>query len=501
MKNNTYRALTEHFQRLSRLEHAMTFLQWDQLVMMPPGGNESRSKAIAELMYMHHEMLTDPKVREYFEKLEEENHGGEESKSTREMRRSWRQAICVPADLVKAKSLAGSKCEHAWRTQSKNNDWAGFLDNFKEVVNLSRQEARARWEAEPGVHLTPYDALLDLYCTGDSTTMIGEVFSGLKEELPGLIQEVVAKQKKEPQTSLSGTYPIAQLKNLSHQLMRTLGFDFEKGRLDESMHPFSTGDKGDQRITTRYREPDFAEALQATAHETGHASYEGGLPVEWEGLPVGQARNMCIHESQSLLFEKQLFLSRPFIEFFTQTIHEHLPSTSSIDSMQMWRAFTKVEPSFIRVEADEVTYPMHVILRFEIESALINGTIEAKDIPETWDSKMQEYLGIETTGNYKDGCMQDIHWTDGSFGYFPSYTLGAVNAAQLFRTIRRNHTDWQARLEKGEVDFVSQWLAANIWSKGSRLESQELMKSATGEGTNAQYFLEHIRSRYLENQY
>lgn len=496
---DAYSMLVEKFQRLAQLDHAMTFLQWDQLVMMPPAGNDRRAKSIAELASMRHEMLTSDEMGDLLRSARRQVTGAAEQRSLLEMEREWRQAVCLPARLVKAKSLAGSKCEHGWRGQRKNNDWRGFLKNFKEVVNLSREEAQLRQAADSEKFSTPYDALLDLYCTGDSSAFIQEVFDVLKKELPDLLQQVLDRQQDS--VMLVGDYPVDAQKRLNEKLMCYLGFDFEAGRLDVSMHPFSTGGRGDQRITTRFRDNDFADALQGTAHETGHASYEAGLPALWDGLPVGQARNMCIHESQSLLFEKQLFLSKPFTTFFTPAIHSCLPDAKRFDCEQIWRAGIQVQPSLIRVEADEVTYPLHIILRFEIESGLMNGTVEPEDIPELWDEKMQHYLGLSTKGNYTDGCLQDIHWTDGSFGYFPSYTLGALNGAQLFATIRKNQPEWQDILKRGEVSFVRKWLREAIWSKGSTMESQDIIRAATGEGTNPQYFLDHIRARYIDHMY
>ncbi len=498
--SKAYIELVEHFQRLARLQHALTFLQWDQLVMMPPGGNESRAKSIAELVSLHHELLTEPGVRDLLEQADKNEISPVEQQSLIEMKRVWQRAICIPPELVKAKSLAGSRCEHGWRVQRTENDWYGFLKNFQEVVQLSREEAQARRASAPEKFSTPYDSLLDLYCTGDDSTLISKVFKGIKRELPGLIEKVVEVQRGKEHVDLSGTYPIDQQKLVSIELMKILGFNFNQGRLDVSIHPFSTGDKGDHRITTRYRDNECAEALMATAHETGHASYESGLPEEWEGLPLGQARNLCIHESQSLFFEKQLFLSRSFIQFFSKVIHDHFPAIQSVDHEKLWQAFTRVEPSFIRVEADEVTYPMHVILRYDIESALINQKMEPADIPEVWDEKMQQYLGISTAGNFKDGCLQDIHWTDGSFGYFPSYTLGSVNAAQLFHAVRTTYPDWQERLRKGDIGFIRSWLGKHIWKKGSILASQELMFAATGEGTNPTSLIKHIRERYLSEE-
>ncbi|MGW8193441.1 MAG: carboxypeptidase M32 [Desulforhopalus sp.] len=498
---STYDILRQRFEQLAHLSHALTFLQWDQMVMMPPGGNESRAQAIAELTSIHHELLSADETGELLTKAADETTDSELRRSLEEMERQYRHAAALPADLVKAKSLAGSRCEHGWRSQRKKNDWPGFLKNFREVVRLARQEAQARCSAGSGKFPTPYDAMLDLHCAGDSSSFIAAAFATLKDNLPGMVQQIVDRQRGESPPTLQGSYPVPAQRHMNRELMQWLGFDFNCGRADESVHPFSTGCRGDQRITTRFRESDFLEALMATAHETGHASYESGLPVKWEGLPIGRARNMCIHESQSLLFEKQLFLAKPFLSFFTEKIHKFLPETTSYSEEAIWKAATRVQPSFIRVEADEVSYPLHIVLRYEIESALINGTLEAEEIPDIWDAKMRDYFGLSTAGNYSDRCLQDIHWTDGSFGYFPSYTIGALNSAQLSRTLRNHFPNWQEKLASGDVYFARNWLAESIWSKGSTLDSQELIRSATGEKTSSEFFLQHIRQRYLEEEY
>ena len=495
-----YKQLENHFQRLSHLAHSLTFLQWDQLVMMPPQGNQARSEAIAEISSLYHNTLTDPAVGELLEKARNNPATAEQSVSVREMEREYRWATCIPTDLVKAKSLAGSKCEHQWRSQRQDNDWAGFLVNFKEIVKLSREEAHARQSCSPEKFSTPYDALLDLYCTGDSSAMISEIFATLKEILPPLISEVVDKQAGRTR-EFNGQFSKKFQRHLNRKLAGLLGFDFDAGRIDESSHPFSTGDIGDHRITSRYREEDFIDALKATAHETGHAAYEDGLPQKWKYMPLGQARNMSIHESQSLFFEKQIFLTKPFLHYFTPTIHTHLEQSRDYSCEQIWLNSIKVSPSFIRVEADEVCYPLHVILRYEIESALINGGMEPEDLPEVWDDKMQKYLGLSTAGNYRDGCLQDIHWTDGSFGYFPAYTLGALNAAQLFSAFCRQHHDWQEMLGKGDISPIRAWLEEHIWSKGRLLDSQALVETATGEQTNPDYFIGYVKKRYLEERY
>ena len=496
----TYESLTEHFQKLSRLEHAMTYLSWDQMVVMPEHGVSKRADAIAELAAIHHELLTASDLEDKFSTASAEANG-DVALSLREMKRVWSQATCLPAELVKAKIKAGSRCEHGWRTQRSANDWQGFLANFEEVLELGREEARLRQASDPERLATPYDAMLDLHCTGDSKALIDSVFQRLRDELPGLLTEVVEKQKADSPLIISGEFASELQQQLNRELMLNLGFDFQAGRLDESMHPFSTGGAGDLRITTRFTNDGFLDALLATAHETGHASYEGGLPAAWQGLPVGGFRNMSIHESQSLLFEKQIFLSRAFMTFFTPRIHSVLPQTAAHGSDELWQLATRVKPGYIRVDADEVTYPLHVMLRYEIESALINGELNAADIPDCWNEKMQSYLGLSTDGNYTDGCLQDIHWTDGAFGYFPSYTLGALNGAQIFATIKGEYGDWQDRLAKGDTVFIRDWLQQKIWSQGCLLESQPLMQAATGQGTSPDAYLKHLRERYLHDAY
>jgi len=470
--------------------------------MMPDGGMTSRSTSLAELASIRHELMIDDSMGEWLTDVSEALSRGELQNDlkhhVREMKRAWQQAMAMPSELVTAKVLAGSKCEHGWRTQKGENDWKGFLANFKDVVTISREEAKARQAQASDRFVTPYDALLDLHCAGDSQSLISQVFSELKETLPELLQQVVEHQQAKQTKDLSGNYPIDAQHALSESLMSMFGFDFNAGRLDVSLHPFSTGGQGDQRITTRYRETDFIDALQATAHETGHASYEAGLPSDKAAFPVGQSRNMCIHESQSLMFEKQLFLSKAFGKALIKPLHHFLPSTKTLTAEDIWYAQTRVKPSFIRVEADEVTYPLHVMLRFDIESALINGDIEADVIPDAWEESLNNYLGISTDGDHSIGCLQDIHWTDGAFGYFPSYTMGAVNAAQLSSAMKRDCGNWQEFLADGDLQFARQWLSDAIWQHGCELESQELMTQATGEGSAAKYLIEHLKTRYLD---
>ncbi|MBX2826390.1 MAG: carboxypeptidase M32 [Gammaproteobacteria bacterium] len=489
------------FDRLAALDHAATFLNWDQMVMMPERGVTRRADSLAEIAGIRHELLTDKRVIDLVGEAEANAADAETLASLREMRQLWEREACLPAELVKAQIRAGSNCELGWRTQKPANDWAGFLVNFKPVLELAREESRIRLEAGNGRFATPYESLLDLYCTGDSAALLTEVFADLRAAIPGLMQRVMEQQGPRGKALYSGPFAVATQQELSHELMKSFGFDFNAGRLDVSAHPFSTGDGADQRITTRYIDDGITDALLATAHETGHASYEAHLPEKWAALPVGLARNMCIHESQSLLFEKQLFLSRAFFTHFSSEMTRFFPGQINGSVDELWQELVVVKPGYIRVDADEVTYPMHVLLRYEIEEALINGDMEAADIPDAWQEKMQSYLGLSVDGDHKNGCLQDIHWTDGGFGYFPSYTMGAVNAAQIFATIKNQFSDWQQQLSGGDTRFVREWLDHNIWQRASFLSSQDLMIEATGSASSASFLLEHLEARYLNASY
>ncbi|MDC7713968.1 carboxypeptidase M32 [Vogesella sp. LYT5W] len=494
MTNPAYQAAVAAFTRLYRYQHLAAIAGWDQAAMMPPGGNAARGAAMAELQLLMHGLLTAPALQQALQAAAQESLSDAERASLREMKRVWQSANLLPARLVEAKSLAGSRCEHAWREQRKAGDWQGFLSNFREVVQLAREEAQLLAEASGK---SRYDALLDKYEPGMSSTELERIFGDVKGWLPGLIRQVMDKQAGETLVAAQGPFAVAQQRALGVEIMGLLGFDFDAGRLDVSVHPFCGGVAEDVRITTRYRDDDFMQSMMGIVHETGHARYEQRLPRELAHLPVGQARSMGIHESQSLSFEMQLGRSPAFLSLIAPMVKKHLGEQPAFDAANLARMYSRVRPGFIRVDADELTYPAHVILRFEIERALIEGEIEAEDIPALWDEKMQAYLGVDTRGNYRDGCLQDIHWTDGSFGYFPSYTLGAMYAAQYFAAIRRSVPDLDARIAAGDLAPVMDWLDANIWSQASRWETGELVQRATGEALNPAHFRAHLEARYL----
>jgi len=491
----SYQRLEQRFRQLHHLQHLGAICGWDQATMMPSGGNEARGAALAELALLAHQKLTTPELYDWFAQADSESLNAEQQANLFEMRRQWQQATLLPEDLVQAKSLAGSRCEHAWREQRKHNDWAGFAVNLREVVALSREEARIRASA---LGVSPYDSLLDLYEPGMTSVRLHQLFDDLKSWLPGLIRKVGERQREETVLEPEGPFAIASQQALGLQVMRQLGFDFNHGRLDISTHPFCGGVPEDVRITTRYNEQDFSQSLMGVIHETGHACYEQSLPFSWRQQPAGQARSMAIHESQSLFFEMQLARHPAFLNRLAPLVQTHFGEQPAFAADNLARLYTRVQPGFIRVDADELTYPAHVILRFEIEQALIEGQIEVEDIPALWDSKMRAYLGLSTLGNDRQGCMQDIHWTDGSFGYFPSYTLGAMYAAQFSAALQRELGAMAGLIQSDEgLARLTGWLRRHVWQQASLLPTDALVEQATGEPLNPHWFRQHLEARYL----
>ncbi len=492
--SSAYQDLTTTWTRLHRYGHLAAIASWDQSAMMPPKGSEARALALAEMGGLMHRLRTDPQLAQQLARADKEALDDFQRANLDGIKRDWRSSNALPESLVEAISLAGSRCEHAWRTQRPANDWAGFLQNFREVLRLGREEAQRLSQA---TGLAPYDALMDKYEPGTTSADVDRVFGDLQQWLPGLVVQVQERQSKETVIAPVGPFPKATQRALSLDVMKLLGFDFDAGRLDESAHPFSGGVPEDTRLTTRYREDDFLQSLMGTIHETGHARYEQNLPREWLGQPVANARSMGIHESQSLSFEMQLGRSRAFASQLAPLLVAHFGDQPAFEPGNLYRMLTRAKPGLIRVDADEVTYPLHVILRYRIERQLIEGHIEAEDIPALWDESMQSLLGLDTRGNYKDGCLQDVHWSGGAFGYFPSYTLGAMYAAQWFATMHSAMPDIDARIAGGDLAPVFDWLRENIWTQASRWNTAELAKRASGEALNPQHFRRHLEARYL----
>ncbi|MFN3984956.1 MAG: carboxypeptidase M32 [Rhodocyclaceae bacterium] len=493
--NAAYAELVTLHARLHRLNHLAALASWDRSAMMPPKGADARAAAEAELSGLIHRTRCDPRIPDWLARAEDEALDAMQRANLREMRRDWLLAAALPDALVEAKTVAEARCEHAWRSQRGANDWDGFLQNFREVLRLAREEARLLAEH---TGLGRYDALMDRFEPGMRAAELDRIFGEVSGWLPGLIERVQARQAGESVIDPVGPFPLASQRALGHAVMRLLGFDFEAGRLDESAHPFSGGVPEDVRLTTRYREDDCLQALLGTIHETGHARFEQNLPREWLGQPIAFARSYGIHESQSLSFEMQLARGRAFAGLLSPLLIEHLGPQPAFAPDNLHCLLTRVRPGRIRVDADEVTYPAHVILRYRIERPLIEGDIEAEDIPALWQAGMQELLGIDTHGDNRNGCLQDVHWPSGAFGYFPSYTLGAMYAAQWFATLRRQTPDLDTRIATGDLSPVFDWLHTHIWSQASRWETPELVERASGSRLDPGYFRAHLEGRYLD---
>ncbi len=480
--------------RLHHLGHLQSIAGWDQAANMPPKAAEARAAAMAEMATVLHRIVTDPALPEQLRRAEDEPLGDAQRANLREIRRQWEAANALPESLVQRRQLATARCEHAWRKQRPANDWAGFLENFRPVLALAREEA-ALLAQRSG--LSRYEALMDRFEPGMRCAPLDRIFGEVRQWLPALIQQVTERQAREPVLQPQGPFPLPAQRALCEQVVGMLGFDFDAGRLDVSTHPFCGGVPEDVRMTTRYREDDFLGALLGTVHETGHGRYEQNLPREWLGQPLAEARSMALHESQSLSFEMQIGSHPGFVARLAPLIEQAFGAQPAFAPANLQRLLTRVKPGLIRVDADEVTYPAHIILRYEIERPLIEGEIEPDDVPALWDAKMQELLGLDTRGNYRDGPLQDVHWPEGLFGYFPCYSLGAMYAAQWFAAMRRAMPDLDQRIAAGELAPVFDWLRENIWNQGSRWTTDELALRASGETLNPAHFKAHLQRRYL----
>ncbi len=488
-----YDALSTHYTRVHRLEHLAAIAGWDQAAFMPPSGSSARNEAMAEIASLLHQLRIDGAMHARLDAAQGESIDETQRANLREIRHRFVRETALPDALVRSLQSAGLACEHAWRTQRPANDWAGFAANLRGVLGLVREQAERLSQA---LSLSRYDSLLDGFEPGMRSATLDRVFGDLRGWLPGLIDRVTAEQAAQALIEPVGPFPVDKQRALCERVVRLLGFDFGAGRLDVSTHPFSGGVPEDVRMTTRYAEHEFLGSLMGTIHETGHGRYEQNRPRAWIEQPVSEARSMGIHESQSLSFEMQLGGHPGFAKLLAPLVREAFGDQPAFEAGNLWRLMTRVKRGLIRVDADEVTYPAHVILRYEIERALVEGELEVDDIPAAWDERMQSLLGLDTRGNFKDGPMQDMHWPSGAFGYFPCYTLGAMYAAQWFAAMRKRF-DVDASVERGDLAPVFDWLRANVWSQGSRWPTDELAQRASGQALDPTYFRAHLERRYL----
>ena len=495
---SAYPLLEDHFRRIAHLEHVGAITRWDEAAMMPVGGGGARADAMATLSATIHELTGDERLGPWLADAEADNALDPwQRANVREMRRIWETARALPTELVGALAGASTRCEQAWRSKRAANDWNGIQPHLDQLLTLVRERAQLLAERK---RLTPYDALLDEYEPGLTAVVVGGWFDDLKAFLPGLVDQALSSQARETVRVPSPPFPTENQRSLALTFMEALGFDFAHGRLDVSHHPFCGGVPDDVRITTRYSEHSFLEALMAVLHESGHAMYEQGLPAAWRNQPVGQTLGMAVHESQSLLMEMQACRSRAFFEFAAPLMRQAFGATAgdptwSADNLH--RLSTRVERGLIRVDADELTYPLHVILRFDIEKALLAGELRTADLPEAWDAGMQSLLGLSTRDDYRDGVMQDVHWYAGLVGYFPTYTVGAMTAAQLFEAAQSAVTDLPEHIARGEFRPLLGWLREHVHGKGRLLSARELVAEATGRPLDPAVFRRHLEARYL----
>ncbi|MGL5741032.1 MAG: carboxypeptidase M32 [Legionella sp.] len=492
---NAYQQLEQHFKKYYDFENITAIVSWDEASMMPVGGGPARAEALATLSAVQHEWLTEKKVGNLIQQAKElDDLSLWQQRNLYWIENKYQQATCIPAQLVEELTNESLICSQAWRVLRAKNDWIAFkpymqklFKKVKTIVDIKSQTFGK----------STLDVLIDKYSPDLDCKTITPIFNALKQKLPTLIPAIIEQQKAREIKPISGNFSIEQQKQLGMDIMASLGFDFNHGRLDVSHHPFCGGISSDVRLTTRYNEHEFLSSLMAINHETGHALYEQGLLKEWSAQPVGHSLGMSVHESQSLFMEMQICRSLEFMQFLMPIAQNYFKEAKNITAENLFYHYTRVKPGLIRVDADEVTYPLHVILRYEIEQQLFASEITIDDLPSVWDSLMQKYLGLSTKDDDKNGVMQDVHWPSGIFGYFPAYTFGAIIAAQLFAAVKKSIPDIKNQIKEGNFKSLLIWLRENIHQKGRLMSYQELLHQATGEELNSEYYFTHIKERYL----
>jgi carboxypeptidase Taq len=491
-----YQQISDKMTKISHLNHLRAISQWDEAVMMPVGSGEGRANALATLASVMHDLETSNKLGEWIQQAKADAITDNWQRANLALiEKNYLRATCVPSRLIVESTKARMASEQAWRELRALNNWQAFKPLFQKTFNLVREIANLHAEA---LNCDPYDALIDEYSPGFNQAIIDPIFAQLKNALPSRIQKIIALQQNENLLIPKGPFAIDRQRQLGLDLMQALGFDFQHGRLDVSHHPFCGGVPGDIRITTRYNEAEFVSAVMGICHETGHARYEQGLPTQWRDQPVGKALGMAVHESQSLLIEMYACRSVEFMNFLEPRIRQHFGDDPSFSANNLYKLYSRVKPDFIRVDADDTTYPLHVILRYELEQKLFRDELSLDDLPEAWDQKMQQYLNLSTAGNYTNGVMQDVHWPAGIFGYFPNYTLGSLIAAQLFASVKKAHPNLPHEIKQGDFTTLFAWLNQHVHSRASSVDVTTLIKEATGSPLDPAFYLEHIDQRYLQ---
>jgi carboxypeptidase Taq len=493
--NSAYEELRERLATISDVGQATSLLFWDQQTHMPPGGVAGRAESVATLSRLAHEMLVAPETERLLEAAGDPDPESEEGALLRLARREYERATKLPAQLVAELSRTTSLAEPAWVEARERSDFAAFAPHLEKIVELKREAAEAL-----GYEDHPYDALLDGFEPGAKKARLEALFGEIRSGLVPLVRGIIERGGDEDRaTLLHGDFDEEAQDSFGRRVATDLGYDWKRGRQDRTVHPFCIGiNVGDVRVTTRFDKEWLSPALFGTIHETGHALYEQGVKPEYARTPLAGGVSMGVHESQSRLWENLVARSRPFWSHYLPSLREAFPEAlGGVELEGFYRAVNAVRPSEIRVEADEATYDLHVLLRFELEVALIERSLAVPDLPEAWNAKMEEYLSL-TPRDDAHGVLQDIHWADGLFGYFPTYTIGNVLAAQLFEAVKEAHPEIPEEIGRGEFGPLLGWLRENVHRHGSRYEPEDLILRSTGRPLDTAPYLSYLREKFGE---
>ena len=490
---NAYDELLARLKDIDLVTQIGGLLGWDQEVLMPPKAAKLRAEQLSWISKTGHEKLTDSRIGELLDILEQKNDLDEvQIGNIRLARDSYNKATKLPTDFVAEMAMHKSKSQISWTRARAENDFSIFRDDLSKMVEMSRKKADYL-----GYDEVRYDALLDLYESGLTVSKVDPLFIGLRESVAPLVKRVIENGKKPDMSWVhDNTWSKQGQERLSQSISEAIGFDFEAGRRDASTHPFCGGPNPDDvRWTTRYDEKDPFGSLYGSMHETGHGLYEQGRPRNLDFQPAGSANGLGVHESQSRLWENQIGRSREFCEWALPIWKEHFPEQmKGVSAEDLWRSVNFVEPSLIRVEADEATYNLHIMIRYEIEKKLISGEIEVDELPDVWDDMYEEFLGIRAP-NRTLGVLQDIHWSFGAFGYFPTYTLGNLYSAQLLTAARKELPNHDEQIRNGDFTPLLEWMRKNVHSRGSIVEPSKLIKEATGNNPSPDDFVKYLQDK------
>ena len=488
-----YEELLARLKDIDLISQIGGLISWDQEVLMPPKAAVLRAEQLAWISKTGHEKLTDQRIGVLISQLESENGLDDvEMANVRLARESYDRATKLPTEFVEEMAKHRSRAQISWTEARASDDFSIFRDDLAKAVELARAKADYL-----GYDALRYDALLDLYETGLTVERVDPLFAGLRENVAPLIRAVMDRGRR-PDISWieNNSWPQEAQEKLSHSVAEAIGFDFGAGRRDASTHPFCGGPNPDDvRWTTRYNESDPFGSLYGSMHETGHGTYEQGRGRDLDFQPAGQANGLGVHESQSRLWENQVGRSREFCEWALPLWKECFPENmEGVGVEELWQAVNLVEPSLIRVEADEATYNLHIMIRYEIEKMLIGGDLEVDDLPDAWDEMYEEFLGIRAP-NRALGVLQDIHWSMGAFGYFPTYTLGNLYAAQLLEAARDDLPDHDSQIKRGDFQPLLDWMRSKVHNRGSILMPAELIEEATGDSPSPDAFVRYLGSK------